>query len=90
MAGAIGGAIVGYSQAASYSFGLVSVFTFAQIIPPAGVDLSVWGAITGSLLALIIAAVSTVLFGLPKEQAKPEVKSGARRWTADEIPCCRR
>ncbi|STQ81022.1 EIIBCA-Bgl [Hafnia alvei] len=84
VAGAIGGAIVGYSQAASYSFGLVSVFTFAQIIPPAGVDLSVWGAITGSLLALIIAAVSTVLFGLPKEQAKPEVKSGARRWTADE------
>ncbi|WP_278808750.1 PTS beta-glucoside transporter subunit IIABC [Obesumbacterium proteus] len=84
VAGAIGGAIVGYSQTASYSFGLVSVFTFAQIIPPAGVDLSVWGAITGSLLALIIAAVGTVLFGLPKEQAKPEVKSGAKRWTADE------
>ena len=63
--GAIGGVIVGFCQTHVYSFGLASIFSFAQIIPPTGVDASVWGAIIGTLIALIFAAISTFFFGLP-------------------------
>ncbi|CNI63662.1 MULTISPECIES: PTS beta-glucoside transporter subunit IIABC [Yersinia] len=63
--GAIGGVIVGYSQTYIYSFGLVNIFSFAQIIPSGGIDASVWGAVIGTLTALAFAAVSTFFFGLP-------------------------
>ena len=63
--GAIGGVIVGFCQTHVYSFGLASIFSFAQIIPATGVDASVWGAIIGTLIALIFAAISTFFFGLP-------------------------
>jgi len=63
--GAIGGAVVGYFHTATYSFGLVSVFTFAQIIPSGGLDATVWGAIIGSLLSFMIAATASYLFGVP-------------------------
>ncbi len=42
--GALGGAVIGYFQTSVYSFGPVSVFTFAQIIPGGGIDATVWGA----------------------------------------------
>lgn len=69
--GAIGGAIVGFSQTAVYSFGLVSVFTFAQIIPPGGIDFSVWGAIIGTTVAMAIACVLTWASGLPTRASQP-------------------
>ncbi|MGE4802636.1 PTS beta-glucoside transporter subunit IIABC [Yersinia hibernica] len=73
--GAIGGVIVGYSQAHVYSFGLASIFSFAQIIPATGIDASVWGAIIGTLIALIFAAIGTFFFGLPAPIAVPETES---------------
>ena len=46
--GALGGAVIGYFHTSVYSFGPVSVFTFAQIIPGGGIDATVWGAIGGT------------------------------------------
>ena len=65
-AGAVGGAIVGFSHSAVYSFGLASIFTFAQIIPPGGPDASVWGAIIGTAVALLLACIMTWFAGLPR------------------------
>lgn len=65
VAGAIGGAIVGYSQSHLYSFGLASIFTLAQMLPQDGIDSTVWGAIVGTLLALLLACALTWAFGRP-------------------------
>ena len=48
--------MIGYFHTSVYSFGLVSVFTFAQIIPGGGIDATVWGAIGGTLLSFVFAA----------------------------------
>lgn len=66
--GAVGGAILGYFKTTVYSFGLPSIFTFTQIIPPTGFDASVWGGVIGSVVALLIAAITTYVFGLPKDK----------------------
>lgn len=66
VAGAIGGAIVGYSQSNLYSFGLASIFSLAQMLPPGGMDSSVWGAISGTMLSLVLACALTWAFGLPR------------------------
>lgn len=66
--GAVGGSVLGYFQTKAYAFGLPSIFTFTQVIPPAGFDASFWGAIIGSAAAIIIAAVATYFFGLPRDK----------------------
>ncbi|WP_145520471.1 PTS beta-glucoside transporter subunit IIABC [Yersinia mollaretii] len=71
--GAIGGAIIGFSQTQVYSFGLPSIFTFAQMIPSTGINASVWGGIIGTLVALLFATISTFLFGLPAPVAVAEM-----------------
>ncbi|PHM39939.1 PTS system, beta-glucoside-specific IIABC component [Xenorhabdus mauleonii] len=65
IAGAIGGAIVGYYQSAVYSMGLVNILTITQMIPPSGLDNTVWGAMIGALLAFVVSTVLTWKFGLP-------------------------
>lgn len=73
--GAIGGAVVGFSLSQVYSFGLASIFTVAQIIPPTGIDFTVWGAMIGVAIAFIFSCVMTFFAGLPAaktaEDAKP-------------------
>lgn len=72
--GALGGAVIGYFHTSLYSFGLMSIFTFAQIIPPSGFDATVWGAIGGTLLSFLFAAITSYCFGLaPAEETKNEV-----------------
>lgn len=66
--GALGGAIVALSHSQAYSFGLASIFTLAQIIPASGIDNSVWGAVMGTALSLILACLLTVIAGLPQPQ----------------------
>ena len=66
VAGAIGGAIVGFSDSHVYSFGFANVFTLAQMIPPGGVDGTLWGGIIGTLVALVLACVMTFVAGMPK------------------------
>ncbi|WP_437889246.1 PTS beta-glucoside transporter subunit IIABC [Phytobacter sp. V91] len=65
IAGAIGGAIVGFSDSHVYSFGFANVFTLAQMIPPGGVDSTLWGGIAGTLVAFVLACIMTFVAGLP-------------------------
>ena len=66
VAGAIGGAIVGLSSTHVYSFGFANIFTIAQMIPPGGVDSTLWGGIAGTLLALILGCGMTLVAGMPR------------------------
>ncbi|MCS2172889.1 PTS beta-glucoside transporter subunit IIABC [Scandinavium sp. TWS1a] len=73
ISGAVGGAIVGLCHSSVYSFGLVSVFTFAQIIPSAGVDFTVWGAIIGTAVSMVLACAMTCISGLPRREGNTTV-----------------
>ncbi|TKK21855.1 PTS beta-glucoside transporter subunit IIABC [Pantoea agglomerans] len=74
VAGAIGGAIVGFSSTHVYSFGFANIFTIAQMIPPGGVDSTLWGGIAGTLLALILGCGMTLVAGMPRN-ATPDAAS---------------
>ncbi|WPC76212.1 PTS transporter subunit EIIC [Vibrio porteresiae] len=63
ISGAIGAAIIGYYQAHAYSFGLSSILIIPQLIPPTGIDISVWATVFASLLSIVLATVLTMLFG---------------------------
>ena len=63
--GALGSAVTGFCGASGYSFGLASIFSPAQFIPPAGIDSTVWGAALGVLLALLVSLALTFIAGLP-------------------------
>ncbi len=76
IAGAIGGSVIGYYQSAIYSMGLINIFTFTQMIPPSGIDDTLWGAIIGTLLAFIISTLLTWMFGLPAITNLPTEKQG--------------
>ncbi|CAG9295272.1 PTS system beta-glucoside-specific IIA component (Glc family) /PTS system beta-glucoside-specific IIB component (Glc family) /PTS system beta-glucoside-specific IIC component (Glc family) [Celerinatantimonas diazotrophica] len=67
--GAIGAAIIGFYQTHIYSFGLPSILTFPQLIPPTGMNASVWAAVIASVIAIVVAATLTFLFGLKREPA---------------------
>jgi PTS system beta-glucosides-specific IIC component len=62
--GALGGALIGVGNTTAYAFGLANIFTFTQVIPPTGIDASVWSMVFGSLLSLAFAFSFTWLFGL--------------------------
>lgn len=66
VAGAVGGAIVGLSDTHVYSFGFANIFTFAQMIPPSGLDSTVWGGIIGTFVALVMSCIMTLVAGMPK------------------------
>jgi PTS system beta-glucosides-specific IIC component len=65
VAGAIGGAIVGFSDTHVYSFGFANIFTIAQMIPPGGVDATLWGGIIGTVVALVLSCGLTLVAGMP-------------------------
>lgn len=66
VAGAIGGAITAFFNTSIYSFGFPNIFLPALMIPPGGVDASVWGGVVGMVVALVIACVLTFIAGLPR------------------------
>ena len=70
VAGAIGGAIVGLSDSHVYSFGFANIFTLAQMIPPHGIDDTVWGGAIGIVAALVISCALTFIAGLPASRAE--------------------
>ncbi len=72
IAGAVGGAFIGWSQAHVYSFGLPSILTIPQLIPPTGLDFTVWGGVIGMFGAGILACAMTCIAGLPAEKPKDE------------------
>ncbi|QIZ50847.1 PTS beta-glucoside transporter subunit IIABC [Dickeya zeae] len=75
--GAVGAAVMGYFHTTIYSFGFPSIFTFTQIIPPTGVDSSVWAAVIGTLASFTFAALTSWAFGMPKEDAQEAVVESA-------------
>lgn len=72
VAGAVGGAIVGFSDTHVYSFGFANIFTVAQMIPPGGVNATLWGGIIGTLVALVLSCVMTLVAGMPKSAAQDD------------------
>ena len=62
-AAGIGAAIIGYFQARVYSIGLPSILVFLQMIPPTGVDITLWVAVFASILSIVLATLLTVMFG---------------------------
>ncbi|MCT4716037.1 PTS beta-glucoside transporter subunit IIABC [Enterobacteriaceae bacterium H18W14] len=85
VSGAIGGAIVGFSHSNVYSFGFASIFTLAQTIPPGGIDASVWGAIIGTALALVLACVMTWFAGLPRGETNEAISASAEQANENDI-----
>lgn len=73
--GGLGGAVAGFCGTSGYSFGLASIFSLAQFIPPAGIDSSVWGAAIGVLLALLVSMILTFIAGLPAASDKAQASS---------------
>lgn len=69
LGGSLGGAIVGFSGTHTYSFGMANVFSFAQMIPPGGIDATLWGGIVGSAASFMLALLLTCVAGLPKAPA---------------------
>ncbi|WHU81980.1 PTS beta-glucoside transporter subunit IIABC (plasmid) [Pantoea agglomerans pv. betae] len=76
VAGAIGGAIVGFSSTHVYSFGFANIFTIAQMIPSGGVDSTLWGGIAGTLLALILGCGMTLVAGMPRNTTPDAASPG--------------
>ncbi|KAA8729471.1 PTS beta-glucoside transporter subunit IIABC [Ewingella americana] len=79
--GAIGAAVLGFYHSTTYSFGMPSLFTFAQMIPPTGFDGSVTAALVGTGFAFLFAAAATYLFGL-SGSAATHAKSDAEAATS--------
>ncbi|HBZ4243083.1 TPA: PTS beta-glucoside transporter subunit IIABC [Klebsiella aerogenes] len=73
IAGAIGGAITAFSNSYAYSFGVPNIFFPAQMIPPGGIDFSVWGGLIGTGVAFILACVLTFFAGMPRSQAEQAI-----------------
>lgn len=63
IAGSLGGAIVGFVGTHTYSFGLANIFTLIQIIPPSGIDSTVWGAFIGNAVAVLVGCLGTYFWG---------------------------
>lgn len=64
---------MGFAQTKVYSFGVPSIFTFMQTIPSTGVDYTVWACIIGSVLAMGLAFLGTLLFGIfGKKNSQPQ------------------
>nr|WP_321239658.1 PTS transporter subunit EIIC [uncultured Tolumonas sp.] len=68
IAGALGAAVIGYFKVRVYSFAMPSMLIFPQIIPPTGVDMTLWVTVFASIFAIICGAVLTVMFGQVNKQ----------------------
>ena len=64
ISGAVGAGVIGFAQTKVYSFGIPSIFTFMQTIPPTGVDLTVWASVIGAIIAVVGAFSGTAIFSL--------------------------
>ena len=62
---------ISFSNSYAYSFGLPNIFFPAQMIPPGGIDASVWGGLIGTGVPFVLACVLTFFAGLPRGSAAP-------------------
>ncbi len=63
LGGAIGAAIIGFYQVKIYAFGAVSALTFPLLIPPTGIDYTLWVSVIATLIAVVVSTSLTFLFG---------------------------
>ncbi len=75
VSGALGAAVIGYFQVRVYSFAMPSMLVFPQIIPPTGVDITLWVTVIASVFSIIFAALLTVMFGQINKQPESDLKS---------------
>jgi PTS system beta-glucosides-specific IIC component len=59
-----------------YSFGFANIFTIAQMIPPGGVDATLWGGIIGTAVALVLSCGLTLVAGMPGRSARDGCAGG--------------
>ncbi len=74
LSAAVGSSIVAYFQTKAYSLGMLSLFSFLQIVPPSGIDDSVIAAILATLLTLVSATLLTYFF-TPMLTARSDIKA---------------
>ncbi|OCG44808.1 PTS beta-glucoside transporter subunit IIABC [Gilliamella sp. Choc5-1] len=72
LSAAIGGAIVGYHHTVTYSFGMVSIFSFLQLIPIEGVDTRFYAVVIATIISFTIATIVTYFFGIPKDKSQTD------------------
>lgn len=84
IAGAIGAAIIGYFHARVYSFAMPSMLIFPQLIPPTGVDITLWATVFAAVLSIVLATLLTVMFGQVNGAKKSESKGTKKQVKADE------
>ncbi|MCO6557357.1 MAG: PTS glucose transporter subunit IIA [Gilliamella sp.] len=72
LSAAIGGAIVGYHHTVTYSFGMVSIFSFLQLIPIEGVDARFYAVVIATIISFAIATIVTYFFGIPKDKSQTD------------------
>ncbi|MWN89819.1 PTS beta-glucoside transporter subunit IIABC [Gilliamella sp. Pra-s65] len=70
LSAAIGGGIVGYYHTVTYSFGLISIFSFLQLIPTEGIDARFYAVVAATIISFTIATIITYFFGMPKDKSK--------------------
>ena len=63
IAGALGAAVIGFFNVKVFSFAMPGVLFFPQVIPPTGVDITLWVTIFASLFSIVMAASMTYFFG---------------------------
>jgi PTS system beta-glucoside-specific IIA component, Glc family (TC 4.A.1.2.2)/PTS system beta-glucoside-specific IIB component, Glc family (TC 4.A.1.2.2)/PTS system beta-glucoside-specific IIC component, Glc family (TC 4.A.1.2.2) len=63
IAGALGAAIIGFFQVRVYSYAMPSMLIFPQLIPPTGVDMTLWVSVFASVFSIVLATLLTVVFG---------------------------
>jgi len=84
--GSLGAAVLGYFHTTAYTFGLPSVFTFAQVIPPVGFDATVGAAMAGTAIAFGLAAIASFLFGPPSDALSNTAADEAPQKTVISAP----
>ena len=72
LSAAIGGAIVGYHHTVTYSFGMVSIFSFLQLIPIEGVDSRFYAVVIATIISFAIATIVTYFFGIHKNKSQTD------------------
>ncbi|WPC74322.1 beta-glucoside-specific PTS transporter subunit IIABC [Vibrio porteresiae] len=60
--GAVGGAVIGFFGTKVFSMGIPAIFSIAQYIPSTGIDMTVYGAMIGALIGIVVPAILVVMF----------------------------
>lgn len=80
---AVGSGIAAFFYAKAYSLAMPGLFSILQIIPPTGVDNSVYATILGTLLTLLLAITLTYFFA-PDSQTSGKAMLSTKRMVSEK------